>query len=140
MAIRYKYYYLAPEGEVYCRYAAYTTKEGTIRRKRIKPSYLPYLGKPGWWFRRIKNPVMCKRGYHVLRPRELLWWWPGESKYMPRPSVLLAQVEVEGYSGFHCNKTVWKRMRILRAEGVSSFSEVEAVVARWEGKPVRCRK
>jgi hypothetical protein len=65
---------------------------------------LPTADKPGEWMPRIENPVLCKRGYHVVTISQLPRWLG--------PAIF--EVECDGAHVDAEAKSVWERARLVR--------------------------
>ena len=66
--------------------------------------FLPKGKRPGKWMPRIADPVLCERGYHVLKP-EMLVKWLG-------PAIF--EVEVRGAQVWQADKGAVEQARLIR--------------------------
>ena len=77
---------------------------------------------PGEWQPMVPEPVLCKRGWHLLtRPRQVFHWW--------RPGGELWEAEGRGEHMSDQAKSVWGSARILRRLHMPTLAELVLLAA-----------
>ncbi len=77
---------------------------------------------PGEWQPVVPEPVLCKRGWHLLtRPRSVLRWWV--------PDGELWEAEGQGARSEDHTKTAWESARILRRLHMPTLAELVLLAA-----------